>query len=48
MKLEAATRAVQIVSAGEAASVMKGHVHTDALLRAVLARKGGLRTESPA
>ncbi len=43
---EAATRAVQIVSAGEAASVMKGHVHTDTLLRAVLARKGGLRTES--
>ncbi len=43
---DAAKRAVELISAGEAASLMKGHVHTDILLRAVLNRSAGLRTES--
>lgn len=41
----AAERAVQIVGAGEAASLMKGKLHTDELMRAVVAQGSGLRTE---
>ncbi|OMH36574.1 bifunctional enoyl-CoA hydratase/phosphate acetyltransferase [Motiliproteus sp. MSK22-1] len=42
---EAAKRAVELVSTGEASSLMKGHIHTDTLLRAVLSRGAGLRTD---
>ena len=41
----AAARAVALVRAGEAALLMKGSLHTDELMRAVLARDTGLRTE---
>lgn len=41
----AAARAVALVHEGRAKAVMKGHLHTDDLLRAVLKREGGLRTE---
>ena len=41
----AATRAVALVRAGEAALLMKGSLHTDELMRAVIARDTGLRTE---
>lgn len=34
-----------LASRGEVAALMKGHVHTDALMRAVLARDAGLRTD---
>jgi phosphate butyryltransferase len=40
----AAARAVALVREGRAAAVMKGHLHTDELLRAMLDRDGGLRT----
>lgn len=40
----AARRAVALVAEGRARAVMKGHLHTDVLLRAVVAREGGLRT----
>ncbi|MEH6473132.1 MAG: bifunctional enoyl-CoA hydratase/phosphate acetyltransferase [Halopseudomonas sp.] len=40
---QAAQRAVELVIQGEAASLMKGHLHTDTLLRAVI---GSLRTAS--
>ncbi len=39
----AATAAVALVRAGEADALMKGHLHTDVLLRAVLDRTAGLR-----
>lgn len=42
---EAARIAVQLVSSGRAHCVMKGHIHTDDFLRAVLQREGGLRTK---
>jgi len=41
---EAAALAVKLVNEGRAAALMKGHLHTDQLLRAVLRRDGGLRT----
>lgn len=41
---DAARIAVGIVAAGEAHSLMKGHLHTDTLLKAVLSRDAGLRT----
>ncbi|WP_179379334.1 bifunctional enoyl-CoA hydratase/phosphate acetyltransferase [Jannaschia marina] len=41
---EAAARAVALVHEGRARAVMKGHLHTDVLLKAVVARTGGLRT----
>ena len=41
----AAARAVALVRAGEAALLMKGSLHTDELMRAVIARDTGLRTE---
>ena len=41
----AAARAVELVHEGVARLVMKGSLHTDELLKAVLARDKGLRTE---
>lgn len=41
---DAAARAVALVRGGEAKLLMKGHLHTDTLLRAVLAPELGLRT----
>ncbi|SLN37219.1 bifunctional enoyl-CoA hydratase/phosphate acetyltransferase [Roseisalinus antarcticus] len=40
----AARRAVALVHEGRARAVMKGHLHTDVLLRAIVKREGGLRT----
>ncbi len=40
----AATRAVALVHEGRARAVMKGHLHTDDLLRAVINKETGLRT----
>ena len=40
----AATRAVQLVREGEAEVLMKGSLHTDELMAAVVAKEGGLRT----
>jgi phosphate acetyltransferase len=40
-----AARAVEIVREGRAELLMKGSLHTDELLAAVVAREGGLRTE---
>jgi phosphate acetyltransferase len=41
----AAVLAVQLVRSGEVVNLMKGSLHTDELLRAVLDREAGLRTE---
>ena len=41
----AAASAVALVRAGEAVLLMKGSLHTDELMRAVIARDSGLRTE---
>ena len=41
---ESATKAVALVRAGEAELLMKGSLHTDELLGAVVARETGLRT----
>ena len=41
----AAVLAVQLVLSGEVANLMKGSLHTDELLHAVLDREAGLRTE---
>lgn len=41
---DAAVKAVSVVRAGDAAALMKGHVHTDILMRAVVDREYGLRT----
>jgi phosphate butyryltransferase len=40
---EAAQRAVALVREGRAATLMKGHLHTDVFLSAVVRREGGLR-----
>ena len=40
----AAARAVEMVLAGSAATLMKGHLHTDTLLKHVVKSAGGLRT----
>jgi phosphate butyryltransferase len=40
----AAARAVRLVHEGRARALMKGHMHTDDLLRHVVKREGGLRT----
>ena len=40
----AAARAVQLVHEGRAGAVMKGHLHTEDLLRAIVKSDGGLRT----
>jgi len=44
--LRAAARAVQLTREGDADIVMKGYIHTDDFLRAVLDREHGLRTGS--
>lgn len=43
-EIDAATRAVALARGGEVAALMKGDLHTDHLLRAVLDRHQGLRT----
>ncbi|AHM05479.1 Phosphate acetyltransferase [Roseibacterium elongatum DSM 19469] len=40
----AALRSVALVNEGRARAVMKGHLHTDQLLHAILKKEGGLRT----
>lgn len=40
----AATRCVALAAGGEVAAIMKGSLHTDELMAAVVAREGGLRT----
>lgn len=40
----AANTAVDLVAAGRARALMKGHLHTDELLRAALRKENGLRT----
>ncbi|MEP3280135.1 MAG: bifunctional enoyl-CoA hydratase/phosphate acetyltransferase [Stappiaceae bacterium] len=40
----AAKAGVDLVNAGKAQALMKGHLHTDELLSAVVKREGGLRT----
>lgn len=40
----AAARAVALVHEGRAHALMKGHLHTDVLLKPIVAREGGLRT----
>jgi len=42
--ITAAREAVKLVSEGEADIVMKGYIHTDDFLRAILDRENGLRT----
>ena len=42
--IKAAAEAVKLVSAGKADILMKGYIHTDDFLRAVLNRETGLRT----
>ena len=42
-EIHAASKAVELVSKGEADLVMKGYIHTDDFLRAVLHRETGLR-----
>ena len=41
---EASSLAVALVHEGRAEAIMKGHLHSDRLLSAVVKRKGGLRT----
>jgi phosphotransacetylase len=41
----AAAKAVEIVAAGEAETLMKGSLHTDELMAEVVRKDGGLRTE---
>jgi len=43
-EVDAVGKAVSVVRAGDAAALMKGHVHTDVLMRAVVDREHGLRT----
>lgn len=42
---KAAERAVALARGGEVEAIMKGHVHTSELMRAVVNRESGLRTE---
>ncbi|MBT3305999.1 MAG: bifunctional enoyl-CoA hydratase/phosphate acetyltransferase [Alphaproteobacteria bacterium] len=42
---EIADAVVSLAASGATQSIMKGHVHTDALMRAVVQRDSGLRTE---
>ena len=42
--MAAAAMACELVNTGRAAAVMKGHLHTDELLRPMLDKAGGLRT----
>jgi hypothetical protein len=42
---ESAQKGVELVRAGRAESLMKGSLHTDELMAAVVAKDGGIRTE---
>ena len=42
---DSAAKAVELVKAGRAEALMKGSLHTDELMGAVVAREGGIRTE---
>jgi len=42
---DSAAKAVELVKAGRAEALMKGSLHTDELMVAVVAREGGIRTE---
>jgi len=42
---EAAWHGAQLAQRGEATAVMKGHVHTDVFMRALIDKEAGLRTE---
>jgi phosphate acetyltransferase len=42
---ESAVKAVGLVTAGRVEALMKGSLHTDELMAAVVAREGGIRTE---
>lgn len=42
---QAAEAAAALARNGEVAALMKGHVHTDTLMRAILTRSAGLRTD---
>ncbi len=42
---QAAETAASLARGGEVAALMKGHVHTDTLMRAILTRSAGLRTD---
>lgn len=42
---ESAAKAVGLVTAGRVEALMKGSLHTDELMAAVVAREGGIRTE---
>ena len=42
---QAAEAAAALARGGEVAALMKGHVHTDTLMRAILTRSAGLRTD---
>src|SRR4051812_45458795 len=41
---ESAVKAVELVTAGRAEALMKGSLHTDELMGAVVSRQGGIRT----
>jgi phosphate acetyltransferase len=41
---ESATKAVELVTAGRVEALMKGSLHTDELMAAVVSRQGGIRT----
>ena len=45
--MASAAKAVELVREGEAELLMKGSLHTDELLGAVVARETGLRTGTP-
>ncbi|MBE9555245.1 MAG: bifunctional enoyl-CoA hydratase/phosphate acetyltransferase [Proteobacteria bacterium] len=42
---QAAETAASLARGGEVAALMKGHIHTDTLMRAILTRSAGLRTD---
>ncbi len=42
---EAASRGAELAKHGDASAVMKGHVHTDVFMRALINKDAGLRTE---
>ncbi len=42
---EAAETAVRMAATGDVAALMKGKLHTDEMMQAVVARRGGLRTD---
>jgi phosphate acetyltransferase len=42
---DSAAKTVELVKAGRAEALMKGSLHTDELMGAIVAREGGIRTE---